>query len=126
MEPKVGEENMINKVPLLEARHVTVQFDMPNNTKITVVEDLNFVLHEGEFVAILGSSGSGKSTFLRCLSGLIKPTQGEILYRGEEIKGVNPHISMVFQSAALFPWLTVLDNVAIGLKSQGVPQKEAE
>jgi NitT/TauT family transport system ATP-binding protein len=114
------------KQPLLEARHVTVQFDMPNNTKITVVEDLNFVLHEGEFVALLGSSGSGKSTFLRCLSGLIKPTKGQILYRGEEIKGVNPNISMVFQSAALFPWLTVLDNVTIGLKSQGVSQKEAE
>ena len=117
---------MMNKQPLLEARHVTVQFDMPNNTKITVVEDLNFVLHEGEFVALLGSSGSGKSTFLRCLSGLIKPTKGQILYRGEEIKGVNPNISMVFQSAALFPWLTVLDNVAIGLKSQGVPAIEAE
>lgn len=117
---------MISKIPLLEARHVTVQFDMPNNTKITVVEDLNFVLHEGEFVALLGSSGSGKSTFLRCLSGLIKPTKGQILYRGEELKGVNSHISLVFQSAALFPWLTVLDNVAIGLKSQGVPQKEAE
>ena len=117
---------MMNKQPLLEARHVTVQFDMPNNTKITVVEDLNFVLHEGEFVALLGSSGSGKSTFLRCLSGLIKPTKGQILYRGEEIKGVNPNISMVFQSAALFPWLTVLDNVAIGLKSQGVPANEAE
>lgn len=117
---------MENKQPLLEACHVTVQFDMPNNTKITVVEDLNFVLHEGEFVAILGSSGSGKSTFLRCLSGLIKPTKGKILYRGEEFKGVNPNISMVFQSAALFPWLTVMDNVGIGLKSQGIPIPEVE
>ena len=116
----------MNKEPLIEASHVTVQFDMPNNTKITVVEDLNFVLHEGEFVAILGSSGSGKSTFLRCLSGLIQPTKGKILYRGEEIKGVNPNISMVFQSAALFPWLTVMDNVGIGLKSQGIPILEVE
>lgn len=111
---------------ILKGENLTVKFDMPNKTSITVVEDINIGLYEGEFVAILGASGSGKSTILRCLAGLLKPTQGKIFYHGQEFSDVNPNISMVFQSPALFPWLSVFDNVAIGLKAKGIPKPQVE
>lgn len=111
---------------ILKGENLTVKFDMPNNTNITVIEDINIGLYEGEFVAILGASGSGKSTILRCLAGLIKPTKGKVLYHGKELSGVNSNISMVFQSPALFPWLTVFDNVAIGLKAKGFTKSQIE
>ncbi|MGC9064157.1 MAG: ABC transporter ATP-binding protein, partial [bacterium] len=109
---------------IIETKNLTVIFDMPNNTRITVLEDISFTLEEGEFVAILGPSGAGKSTLLRAIAGLITPTHGEVLYRGKLVEGVNPGVSMVFQSAALFPWLTVLENVELGLKAKGLPPKE--
>jgi NitT/TauT family transport system ATP-binding protein len=109
---------------IIETKNLTIIFDMPNNTRITVVEDINLSLEEGEFVAILGPSGAGKSTIVRAIAGLIKPTHGEVLYRGKLVEGVNPGVSMVFQTAALFPWLTVLENVEIGLKAKGIPPKE--
>jgi len=109
---------------IIETKNLTIIFDMPNNTRITVLEDISFTLEEGEFVAILGPSGAGKSTLLRAIAGLITPTHGEVLYRGKLVEGVNPGISMVFQSAALFPWLTVLENVELGLKAKGLPPKE--
>lgn len=111
---------------ILEGRDLTIKFNMPNNTCITVIEDINIGFYESEFVAILGASGSGKSTMLRCLAGLIKPTSGKVLYRGKEISGVNHNISMVFQSPALFPWLTVFENVSIGLKAKGLPKDQIE
>ncbi len=111
---------------ILEGKNLTVKFDMPNNTCITVIEDINIGLYEGEFVAILGASGSGKSTILRCLAGLIKPTSGKVLYHKKELSEVNNSISMVFQSPALFPWLTVFDNVAIGLKAKGFAKPQIE
>jgi len=109
---------------IIETKNLTVIFDMPNNTRITVLEDISFTLEEGEFVAILGPSGAGKSTLLRATAGLITPTHGEVLYRGKLVEGVNLGVSMVFQSAALFPWLTVLENVELGLKAKGISPKE--
>ena len=89
-----------------------------------MLEDISLTLHEGEIVALLGRSGSGKSTLLRCIAGLIAPTDGDVTYRGEALNGANPGVSMVFQSFALLPWLTVRQNVELGLEAQGVPPAE--
>ncbi|MCS6843305.1 MAG: nitrate/sulfonate/bicarbonate ABC transporter ATP-binding protein, partial [Caldilineales bacterium] len=81
-------------------------------------------LSAGEFVALLGPSGCGKSTLLRIIAGLQFPTEGQVLYRGKPLRGVNPHASIVFQTFALFPWLTVQQNVEVALKARGVPAEE--
>src|SRR6267142_6416200 len=79
--------------------------------RIEALRGINLSIREGEFVALLGASGCGKSTLLRIVSGLIPATEGEVLYRGQPLKGVNPHTTIVFQTFALYPWLTVQDNV---------------
>jgi NitT/TauT family transport system ATP-binding protein len=80
-----------------------------------VLEHVSVELRDGEFVALLGPSGSGKSTLLRVLAGLMPPSEGRVLVHGEPLRGPNPQVAIVFQSFALFPWLTVLDNVELGL-----------
>ena len=92
----------------------------------TAVENINLSVHVGEFVAVRGPSGCGKSTLLRMITGLIAPTQGSIYYRNQPVRGVNPYSTMVFQSFALYPWLTVLDNVALALEARGVPRDQRE
>ncbi|MFZ5809799.1 MAG: nitrate/sulfonate/bicarbonate ABC transporter ATP-binding protein [Chloroflexota bacterium] len=89
--------------------------------KFVAVQDFNITLHEGEFMALLGPSGCGKSTLLRIITGLQKPSEGQVLYRGNVLQGVNPHATIVFQTFALFPWLTVYQNVELALKARGVP-----
>ena len=89
-----------------------------------VLDGIDLTIRDGEIVAILGQSGCGKSTLLRIIAGLIPATSGDVLYRGHQITGPTPGIAMVFQSFALFPWLTVLENVAFGLEAQGVPSAE--
>jgi len=89
-----------------------------------VLDHIDFTLKEGEIVAILGKSGSGKSTFLRILAGLTEPSDGFASYRGRRIDDPAHGVAMVFQSFALFPWLTVLGNVELGLEAQGVPLDE--
>jgi NitT/TauT family transport system ATP-binding protein len=83
-----------------------------------VLDSVQLSIHAGEFVALLGPSGSGKSTLLRILAGLIQPSQGHVYFKDQPQHGPNPHVAIVFQSFALFPWLTVLQNVEIGLESQ--------
>ena len=90
--------------------------------RFTAVEDVNLELKPGEFVALLGPSGCGKSTLLRIITGLQNASRGTVYYRGEPLLGVNPHASIVFQSFALFPWLTVLENVNLALKVKGVEE----
>lgn len=90
----------------------------------TAVKDINLTLNRGEFVALLGPSGCGKSTLLRMITGLISPSSGAVLYRGQPVNGINPNATMVFQSFALYPWLTVLDNVALALEARGVSKQE--
>lgn len=82
---------------------------------VCVIDDVSLELFDGEIVCILGPSGSGKSTLLRILTGLAAPSKGRALYRGKPFKGPNPGASIVFQTFALFPWLTVLENVELGL-----------
>ena len=84
--------------------------------RFTAVENVNLILSEGDFVALLGPSGCGKSTLLRIISGLQPASSGKVLYRNKPLHGVNPYASIVFQTFALFPWLSVIDNVSLALK----------
>ena len=108
--------------PLLEVRHITQAYGR-GERRFTAVQDVNIVIDEGDFVALLGPSGCGKSTLLRTITGLQQATGGQILYRGVPLRGVNPHATIVFQTFALFPWLTVQDNVEVALQARGVPSK---
>jgi len=111
-------------VPLLRADAVCKTYQMPDHHARLVLDHLAFTLHDGEIVAILGKSGSGKSTFLRILAGLVAPTGGAVEYRGQLVTEPAHGIAMVFQSYALFPWLTVLGNVELGLEAQGIAGAE--
>ncbi|HJV36709.1 nitrate/sulfonate/bicarbonate ABC transporter ATP-binding protein [Geomonas sp.] len=110
--------------PLIELRSVGKSFKSADGTARAVLESVDFTLREGEIVALLGQSGSGKSTLLRLMAGLIPADHGQVLYRGMPLYGPADGISMVFQSFALFPWLTVQKNVELGLEARGVPPKE--
>src|SRR3989440_7328348 len=98
---------------ICEAREVTVAFGA-GATKL-VLDKVSLAIQPGEVVAILGPSGCGKSTLLRALVGLLQPTSGEVLAHGRPLVGIHPGISIVFQSFALYPWLTVRQNVEVGL-----------
>src|SRR5471032_2088844 len=91
---------------------------------LLVLDDVNLSLREGEIVGLLGRSGSGKSTLLRIIAGLIEPTTGDVTYKGKPLDGPAKGVAMVFQTFALFPWLTVLQNVEAGLEAQGVGARE--
>ncbi len=108
----------MNNNVLLHVDHVTKNFGR-GERQFTAVKDINLTLREGEFVALLGPSGCGKSTLLRMITGLIAPSEGAVYYRGQPVRGVNPYATMVFQTFALYPWLTVLDNVALALEARG-------
>jgi NitT/TauT family transport system ATP-binding protein len=111
---------------LLRVSHVSREFPRPSGTPQVVLDDIEFNLAEGEVVGLLGRSGCGKSTLLRIVAGLMSPTRGEVLFDGRPVREPNKGIAMVFQSFALFPWLTVLQNVQAGLDAQLVPAREAE
>src|SRR5258708_1974340 len=106
--------------PLLQVTGVRQTYPKPAGGELIVLEDVNLTLREGEIVALLGRSGSGKSTLLRSVAGLIAPTSGDIRYRGEQVSGPVDGVAMVFQTFALFPWLTVLENVELGLEARRV------
>jgi NitT/TauT family transport system ATP-binding protein len=111
-------------IPLLVADKVSKTYQTPDHQARLVLDRIDFALREGEVVAMLGKSGSGKSSFLRILAGLVPPSGGEVRYRGRPVDGPVRGIAMVFQSFALFPWLTVLGNVELGLEALGVEPKE--
>jgi NitT/TauT family transport system ATP-binding protein len=110
--------------PIIAVSEVTKTFTSPDGSPLAVLDHISLDLHEGEIVALLGRSGSGKSTLLRCIAGLIAPTSGQVFYRGTALVGANPGVAMVFQSFALLPWLTVRQNVEIGLEARGVEPVE--
>lgn len=103
---------------------VSTSFPGSTGEELRVLQDIALELREGEIVALLGRSGSGKSTLLRTIAGLIAPSSGSVRYRGRELDGANPDVAMVFQSFALMPWLTVQDNVELGLAARGVAAAE--
>ncbi|RZI42365.1 nitrate/sulfonate/bicarbonate ABC transporter ATP-binding protein [Herbaspirillum sp. HC18] len=111
---------------LVELKGVSKSFRSADGAPRSVLEGIDFALADGEIVALLGKSGSGKSTLLRIIAGLIPADAGNAAYRGEGIHEPVPGIAMVFQSFALFPWLTVQQNVELGLEAQGVPPEERE
>jgi len=111
---------------LLELHGVRKTFRTPERHERTVLDGVEFRLEEGEIIALLGKSGSGKSTLLRIMAGLIRANGGKVLYRGKPVTGPARGIAMVFQSFALFPWLTVQENVELGLEAAGVPAAERE
>ncbi|MGH3426386.1 MAG: ABC transporter ATP-binding protein, partial [Mycobacteriales bacterium] len=111
--------------PLLELRNVSKTFQRPESRAFyTVLENINLTIRPNEIVALLGRSGSGKSTLLRIVAGLIQPTHGAALTGGKPIHGPNADVAMVFQSFALLPWQTVLENIEIGLEAQGLEHAE--
>jgi NitT/TauT family transport system ATP-binding protein len=107
---------------LLQAKSVCQAFPKPGGGELVVLQDVDLILRESEIVSLLGRSGSGKSTLLRIVSGLIRPTSGGVLVNGQPVTGAVRGVAMVFQSFALFPWLTVLENVEFGLEALGVPE----
>ncbi|MBC3880504.1 AAA-associated domain-containing protein [Undibacterium sp. LX40W] len=111
---------------LIDLQNVAKSFKAADGTARLVLDKVNFQLKEGEIVALLGKSGSGKSTMLRIMAGLIPADHGDMTYRDKTIFGPVAGIAMVFQSFALFPWLTVQQNVELGLEAQGVPAAERE
>ena len=112
------------QTPLCELRGVQHEFALPNGNPRPVLEDINLTIRREEVIALLGPSGCGKSTILRIFAGLIRPTKGEVRYHGEPLAGLNPGVAMVFQSFALFPWLTVTGNIEIVLKAAGLDAEE--
>lgn len=110
--------------PLLDVSGVKKSFKKSGNQELVVLEELDFTLHEGELVALLGKSGSGKSTLLRIIAGLITPNEGVVSFAGQPVFAPVAGMSMVFQSFALMPWLTVLQNVELGLEAQGLSRTE--
>ncbi|MDX2164849.1 MAG: nitrate/sulfonate/bicarbonate ABC transporter ATP-binding protein [Gammaproteobacteria bacterium] len=109
---------------IIQVDHVTKSFRKSETQDLLVLDNINFSMREGEIVALLGRSGSGKSTLLRIIAGLIPSTSGEVLYRQEKVSGPVQGVAMVFQNFALMPWLTVLQNVELGLEALGVPKAE--
>ncbi|WP_223640996.1 nitrate/sulfonate/bicarbonate ABC transporter ATP-binding protein [Corallococcus sp. EGB] len=111
-------------VPLCELRGVSQSFAQPHGAPLLVLEDISLQVHPNEVVCLLGPSGCGKSTVLRILAGLLRPTRGEVLYRGRPLQGLNPGVAIVFQSFALYPWMTVEQNVEVVLKAAGLGHDE--
>jgi NitT/TauT family transport system ATP-binding protein len=118
MDTNVGQQS------LLEVRGCKQAYHKDASADLVVLEDVNLTLREGEMVALLGRSGSGKSTLLRIVAGLLTPTAGQVLWRDQPVEGPAEGVAMVFQSFALFPWLTVQENVELGLEARGVPRAE--
>src|SRR5271169_3163015 len=114
----------MNDSPLLQCTEVRKAFPKPDGAELLVLEGMNLELREGQIVGLLGRSGSGKSTLLRLIAGLSEPSAGDLHYLGQPISGPAPGIAMVFQSFALFPWLTVFENVALGLEAQRMPRAD--
>lgn len=115
---------MAKTEPILNIRNLRKAFRKESNQELLVLDNVNLELHQGEIIALLGKSGSGKSTLLRLIAGLMPASSGEIIYRNKKVVGPVHGIAMVFQNFALMPWLTVLQNVELGLEALGVPRKE--
>ncbi|MBA3507964.1 MAG: ABC transporter ATP-binding protein [Betaproteobacteria bacterium] len=111
--------------PKLGVRHLAHRFLIGSPpTPLTVLRDINLEIARGQFVCLIGESGCGKSTLLRMMAGLLTPSEGQVLHDGVPIRGIHHKLGFVFQQDAVFPWLTVEQNVEYGPKSRGVPKAE--
>ena len=112
-------------IELISGKNVCKAFELPGgHGEFVVLENASVTVRQGEIVTLLGRSGSGKSTMLRILAGLLEPTSGQVISMGKPVDGPNPDVAIVFQSFALLPWLTVLQNVELGLEALGVAAGE--
>ncbi|GIP27785.1 nitrate ABC transporter ATP-binding protein [Paenibacillus sp. J23TS9] len=107
-------------IPLMEINHISVAYQ----DNRSILNDIHLTINQGEFVSIIGKSGCGKSTLLNVIAGYIKPKHGKITVQGKEVTKPGPDRGFVFQDLALFPWLSVLDNVSFGLRMAGVSKQE--
>ncbi|OZI29892.1 mannosyltransferase [Bordetella genomosp. 10] len=112
-------------VPAIELDHVSIRFISPDGKATVALRDFSMQVRHGEFVAVVGPTGCGKSTTLGLITGLIKPTLGTVRVMGKEVRDTDPRIGFVFQSDAVFPWRSVIDNVAAGPLFRGMARKEA-
>jgi NitT/TauT family transport system ATP-binding protein len=110
--------------PIIEARQIEKSFGRPDGGEIQVIGPTDLSVQPGVIVALLGPSGSGKSTLMRILTGLAQPSRGEVLWHGQPMAESDPNVAIVFQSFALFPWLTVIDNVEVPLLARGMTHVE--
>jgi NitT/TauT family transport system ATP-binding protein len=117
-------DNAVSDLPLVDVRQVRHFYEKGGGSNLLVLEDVNLQLRDNEIVGLLGRSGSGKSTLLRSIAGLLKPSEGEVMFQDKTIDGPADGVAMVFQSFALFPWLTVQQNVELGLEAKRVPPEE--
>ena len=108
----------------LEVRDLDQSFPREDGSTLTVLDHVSFDVKDKEFVCILGSSGCGKTTLLRLIAGLDTARSGSIILEGEEITGTSPKVGFVFQEYSLFPWRTVIDNIAFGLEMRGVSKED--
>ena len=115
---------MNNKNSTIQIKNIKKTFKQNDRQDLLVLDNINLDLYEGEITAILGKSGSGKSTLLRIIAGLIKPSSGEVIYRGQRVTAPVEGLAMIFQGFALMPWLTVLQNVELGLEAMKIPKNE--
>jgi len=109
-----------HETPILEIRGIQKSFDRGNGKLLRVLEDVNLDIRPNEVIALIGPSGCGKSTILRIFAGLIEPTTGQVRYQGEKQEGLNPNVAIVFQGFALYPWMTVEQNVEAVLRAKGM------
>ena len=111
---------------VLSVRDLRQVYNLGSADEREAIADVTFSVQRGDFVCVVGPSGAGKTTLLRCLSGLLKPTSGEVLFEGQRLDKVPDRLSVVFQdySRSLFPWLTIVGNVAVPLKVAGVPKNK--
>jgi NitT/TauT family transport system ATP-binding protein len=110
--------------PIIEARQISKGYQQPEGREIQVVAPIDLAIEPNTILALLGPSGSGKSTVLRMLSGLLAPSKGEVLWRGKPLRDAHPNVAIVFQSFALFPWLSVLDNVEAPLLARAMTHSD--
>ena len=125
-QPELGSDGGAGLAPLIELRHVSKSYVGAEGPAVTILDDISLEVREGEMVALLGQSGSGKSTILRLMAGLTEPTQGAVLGHGAPVDGVNPNIAIVFQSFALYPWLIVQENVQVGLMQRRLTAEQEQ
>src|SRR5580698_5106 len=109
--------------PIVELIGINMTFGESSGDKMKVLDDINLTVQEHDVMALLGPSGCGKSTIMRILSGLIQPSSGVVKYKGTHLNGVNPRVAMVFQNFALFPWLTVRENILLGLENSSYSEE---
>ncbi|MFD3504302.1 ABC transporter ATP-binding protein [Streptomyces sp. NPDC058678] len=118
-------ESVTGTAPAIELRQATKRFRTPSGGVYTALRDLDMTVAPGEFCAVVGPTGCGKSTTLSLISGLEQANAGQTLIHGEAVTGIDPRVGFMFQTDAVFPWKSVLDNVAAGPQFRGTPKKEA-